>query len=67
VFQAKAYRILDGYAFPETEPSSWDVSQTMAGIDAIARIQLNAGASGARAGPARCIFDEIPMAPTGRT
>ncbi|MGD9781598.1 MAG: autotransporter-associated beta strand repeat-containing protein [Kiritimatiellia bacterium] len=57
VFQAKAYRILDGYTFPETEPSSWDVSQTMAGIDAIARIQLNAGATAGN--PGKVFFDEI--------
>ena len=59
VFQAKAYRILDGDAFPETEPTSWDVSQTMAGIDAIARIQLNAGASVGAGWPGKVYFDEI--------
>ena len=57
VFQAKAYRILDGYTFPETEPTSWDVSQTMSGIDAIARIQLNAGATAGN--PGKVFFDEI--------
>lgn len=57
VFQAKAYRILDGSTFPETEPSSWDVSQTMSGIDAIARIQLNAGSSAGN--PGKVFFDEI--------
>ena len=59
VFQAKAYRIVDGYSFPETEPTSWDVSQTMAGIDAIARIQLNAGASGGAGYPGKVFYDEI--------
>ncbi|MGD9612726.1 MAG: hypothetical protein AB7V22_07465 [Kiritimatiellia bacterium] len=59
VFQAKAYRIVDGYTFPETEPSTWDVSQTMAGIDAIARIQLNAGASVGAGYPGKVFYDEI--------
>ena len=59
VFQAKAYRIVDGDTFPETEPASWDVSQTMAGIDAIARIQLNAGASVGSGYPGKVFFDEI--------
>ena len=61
VFQAKAYRILDGASFPASEPS-WDVSQTMAGIDAIARIQLNAGASGGAGWPGKVFFDEIRFA-----
>ena len=59
VFQAKAYRILDTAEFPATEPTSWDVSQTMAGIDAIARIQLNAGASGGAGWPGKVFYDEI--------
>ena len=59
VFQAKAYRIVDGDTFPETEPASWDVSQTMAGIDAIARIQLNAGASVGSGYPGKVFYDEI--------
>ncbi len=59
VFQAKAYRIVDGYTFPETEPATWDVSQTMAGIDAIARIQLNAGASVGAGYPGKVFYDEI--------
>ncbi len=59
VFQAKAYRILDAAEFPATEPTSWDVSQTMAGIDAIARIQLNAGASGGSGYPGKVFYDEI--------
>ncbi len=61
VFQAKAYRIVDGYTFPETEPT-WDVSQTMAGVDAIARIQLNAGASVGAGYPGKVFYDEIRYA-----
>ena len=62
VFQAKAFRILDTAEFPDTEPTSWDVSQTMAGIDNIARFQLNAGSSDAGNTIGKVFFDEIRFA-----
>ena len=62
VFQANAYRILDTAEFPSTEPSSWLVSQTMAGIDNIARIQLNAGSTDGGNTIGKVFYDEIRFA-----
>ncbi len=59
MFQASAYRILDTAEFPDTEPTSWDVSQTMAGIDNIARFQLNVGSSDPANTIGKVFFDEI--------
>ncbi len=61
LFQAKAYRILDTAEFPSSEPS-WDVSQTMTGVDNISRIQLNAGALSSYGYPGKVFYDEIRYA-----
>ena len=59
---AKAYKILDGYTFPETEPS-WDVSTILGtGIDSIDRIKLNTGSTDGGATIGKVFFDEIRYA-----
>ncbi len=59
---AKAYRVVDGYTFPESEPS-WDVSTTLGtGIDSIGRIQLNAGSTDAGGSIGKVFIDEIRYA-----
>ncbi len=59
---AKAYKIIDGDAFPGTEPT-WDVSQTLGtAIDNIGRIQLNAGSSDAGGTVGKVFYDEIRFA-----
>ncbi len=59
---AKAYKILAGYTFPETEPS-WDVSTTLGtGIDSIDRIKLNIGSTDGFATIGKVFFDEIRYA-----
>ena len=59
---AKAYRMVDGHTFPETEPS-WDVTTTLGtGIDSIDRIKLNIGSSDGGATIGKVFFDEIRYA-----
>jgi hypothetical protein len=56
---AKAYRVLDGATFPQTEPS-WDVTQTLGtGIDSIDRIKLNVGSTDGGASIGKVFFDEV--------
>ncbi|NCA81874.1 MAG: hypothetical protein EOM72_03925 [Opitutae bacterium] len=59
---AKAYRILDGAAFPASEPA-WDVTTTLGtGIDSIDRIKLNVGSADAGNTIGKVFFDEIRYA-----
>ncbi len=60
---AKAYKLIDGGTFPDTEPGSWDVSTTLGtGIDSIDRIKLNVGSSDGGATIGKVFFDEIRYA-----
>ena len=62
VLAAKAYRLVDGDTFPESEPS-WDVTTTLGtGIDAISRVQLNIGSTDAGGSIGKVFFDEIRYA-----
>ncbi len=53
---------MDGYTFPETEPS-YDVTTTLGtGIDSIDRIKLNVGSTDAGGTIGKVFFDEIRYA-----